>query len=162
MIIEDKQNGHSSRNPWGLCPNTLRMFIMHILKSVAFSVKKYTKLAVLSLFWPVNCIKIEGHVALLSGPSGTHDSVPSFWYSLFCAVLLALTILCRYKASVPYWLRCNDTKESLAVPSPSTRPIDHGLETRSVKKEIVTIIICKIYVIWTGANTQRDSQNTIA
>ena len=35
-----------------------------------------TKLAVPPLLWPVNCIKIGGHVALLSGPNICSVYVP--------------------------------------------------------------------------------------
>ena len=53
------------------------MFIMLFLASqLHFLVNRNTKLAVPPLFWSVKCIKIAGHVALLSSPSV---------YSLFCA-----------------------------------------------------------------------------
>ena len=43
-------------------------FIMHVLASqLPFLANRNTQLAVLPLFWPVNCIKIGRHVALLSG-----------------------------------------------------------------------------------------------
>ena len=46
------------------------MFIMRVLaRQVPFLTKRNAELAVPPLFWPVNCIKIEGHVALLSGPT---------------------------------------------------------------------------------------------
>ena len=48
----------------------LRMSIMQVLASqLHFLAIRNTELAVPALFWPVNCIKIEGHVALLSGPT---------------------------------------------------------------------------------------------
>ena len=40
-----------------------------------FLANRNAELAVPPLFWPVNCIKIGGHVALLSGPTV---------YSLYC------------------------------------------------------------------------------
>ena len=48
----------------------LRVFTMEVLASqLHFLVNRNTELAVPPLFWPVYCIKIGGHVALLSGPS---------------------------------------------------------------------------------------------
>ena len=45
----------------------LRMFIMQVLASqLHFLANRNAELAVPPLFWPVNCIKIGGHVALLS------------------------------------------------------------------------------------------------
>ena len=47
----------------------LRRFITQILASqLPFLANRDAELAVPPLFWPVNCIKIGGHVALLSGP----------------------------------------------------------------------------------------------
>ena len=44
------------------------MFIMHVLSTqLHFLVNTKTELAVPPLLWPVNCIKISEHVALLSG-----------------------------------------------------------------------------------------------
>ena len=52
------------------------MFIMLVLASqLHFMANKNAELATLPLFWPVNCIKIGGHVALLSDPAV---------YSLYC------------------------------------------------------------------------------
>ena len=57
---------------------SLRMFIMQVLASqLPFLANRNAELAVPPLFWPVNCIKIGGHVALLSGPTV---------YSLYCAL----------------------------------------------------------------------------
>ena len=54
----------------------LRMFIMQVLASqLHFLANRNAVLAIPPLFWPVNCIKIGGHVALLSGPTV---------YSLYC------------------------------------------------------------------------------
>ena len=54
----------------------LRMFIMQVLASqLDFLANKNAELAIPPLFWPVNCIKIGGHVALLSDP---------IVYSLYC------------------------------------------------------------------------------
>ena len=48
----------------------LRMFNMRVLASrLPFLANRNTELVVPLLFWPVNCIKIEGHVALLIGPT---------------------------------------------------------------------------------------------
>ena len=48
----------------------LRMFIMQVLPSqLHFLANKNAELAIPLLFWPVNCIKIGGHVALLSDPT---------------------------------------------------------------------------------------------
>ena len=52
------------------------MFIMQVLASqLHFLANKNAELAIPPLFWPVNCIKIGGHVALLSDPTV---------YSLYC------------------------------------------------------------------------------
>ena len=62
---------------------SLRMFIMQVLASqLPFLANRNAELAVLPLLWPVNCIKIGGHVALLSGPTV---------YSLYCAVANTLS-----------------------------------------------------------------------
>ena len=54
----------------------LRMFIMQVLVSqLHFLANKNAELAIPPLFWPVNCIKIGGRVALLSDPTV---------YSLYC------------------------------------------------------------------------------
>jgi hypothetical protein len=53
-----------------LTHNALRMFIMQVLASqLHFLANRNAELAVPPLFWPVNCIKIGGHFALLSCPS---------------------------------------------------------------------------------------------
>ena len=55
---------------------SLRMFIMQVLASqLPFLANRNAELAVPPLFWPYNCIKIGGHVALLSGPTV---------YTLYC------------------------------------------------------------------------------
>ena len=47
----------------------LRMFIIQVLASqLHFLANKNAELAIPPLFWPVNCIKIGRHVALLSDP----------------------------------------------------------------------------------------------
>ena len=47
---------------------SLRMFIVQVLASqLSFLANRNAELAVPPLFWSVNCIKIGGHVALLSG-----------------------------------------------------------------------------------------------
>ena len=52
------------------------MFIMQVLASqLHFLANKNAELAIPPLFWPVNCIKIGGHVAMLSDPTV---------YSLYC------------------------------------------------------------------------------
>ena len=56
----------------------LRMFIMQFLATqLHFLANKNAELAILPLFWPVNCIKIGRHVALLSDPTV---------YSLYCDI----------------------------------------------------------------------------
>ncbi len=48
----------------------LRMFIMQVLASkLHFLANRNAELAVPPLFWPVNCMKIGEHVALLTCPS---------------------------------------------------------------------------------------------
>ena len=67
--IENKQKGHSSRNLSSLCPHACRITHVHYVnsgQSIAFSDNRNAGLAIPPLFWPVNCIKIGGHVALLS------------------------------------------------------------------------------------------------
>ena len=57
----------------------LRMFILQVLASrLHFLANKNAELAIPPLFWPVNCIKIGGHVALLSDPTV---------YSLYCGIV---------------------------------------------------------------------------
>ena len=49
---------------------SLRMLIMLVLASqLPFLANRNAELAVPPLFWPDKCIKIGGHVALLSGPT---------------------------------------------------------------------------------------------
>ena len=61
---------------------------MQVLASqLPFLANRNVELAIPPLFWPVNCIKIGGHVALLSGPTV---------YALYCAnfvQLLKISIL---------------------------------------------------------------------
>ena len=66
---------------------SLRMFIMQVLASqLPFLANRNTELAVPPLFWPVSCIKIGVHVALLSGPTvytlylGKLKAKTSFWW----------------------------------------------------------------------------------
>ena len=68
---QNEQKGHSSRTFEVSVPThvALRMLIMQDLASqLHFLANKNAGLAILPLLWPVNCIKIGGHVALLSGP----------------------------------------------------------------------------------------------
>ena len=54
------------------------MFIMQVLASqLPFLANRNAELAVPPLFWPDTCIKIGGHVALLSGPTV---------YTLYCGL----------------------------------------------------------------------------
>ena len=77
----NKQKGYSSRNPSVPAHTALRMFIMQVLASqLPFLANRNAELAVPPLFWPENCIKIGGHVALLSGPNV---------YSSYCGTNLA-------------------------------------------------------------------------
>ncbi len=94
------QRGHRIRDsinrratPFGIfevCVLThvaLRMFIMQVLASqlhflasqLHFLANRNAELAVPPLFWPVNCIKIGGHVALLM-------SCPSIYFLFYDAV----------------------------------------------------------------------------
>ena len=71
--------GHSSRTFEVYVPThvALRMFIMQVLASqLHFLTNRNAELAIPPLFWLVNCIKIGGHVTLLSDPTV---------YSLYCA-----------------------------------------------------------------------------
>ena len=57
---------------------------MQVLASqLHFLANKNPELAIPPLFWPVNCIKIGGHVALLSDPTV---------YSLYCGFDLLTTV----------------------------------------------------------------------
>ena len=48
----------------------LHIFIMQVLASqLHFLASRNAGMAIPPLFWPVNCIKIGGHVALLSDPT---------------------------------------------------------------------------------------------
>ena len=61
---------------------SLRMFIMQVLASqLPFLANRNAELAVPPLFWPDTCIKIGGHVALLSGPTV---------YTLYCGIMLRI------------------------------------------------------------------------
>ena len=61
------------------------MFIMQVLASqLDFLANKNAELAIPPLFWPVNCIKIGRHVALLSDPTV---------YTLCCAANDAFNLL---------------------------------------------------------------------
>ena len=65
--------------------------IMQVLASqLHFQADRNAELAIPPLFWPVNCIKIGGHVALLSDPTV---------YSLYCGRRILLTH--RRSLSVP-------------------------------------------------------------
>ena len=67
------------------------MFIMQVLASqLHFLANKNAELAIPPLFWPVNCIKIEGHVALLSDP---------IVYSLYCVFASFIQTLLLYKTT---------------------------------------------------------------
>ena len=72
---------------------SLRMFIMQVLASQLPSLaNRNAELAVPPLLWPVNCIKIGGHVALLSGATV---------YSLYCAINhRALLIIWRWRSRI--------------------------------------------------------------
>ena len=60
------------------------MFIMQVLASqLHFLANRNTGLAIPPLFWPVNCIKIGGHVVLLSCPT-----VDSLYCAQQCNVVL--------------------------------------------------------------------------
>ena len=72
------------------------MFIMQVVASqLHFLANKNAELAISPLFWPLNCIKIGGHVALLS------DSTV---YSLYCGEmsLSQSQISLRRTDPVPY------------------------------------------------------------
>ena len=62
------------------CVSThVSLFIMQALASqLPFLANRNAEQAIPPLFWPVNCIKIGGHAALLSGPTV---------YSLYCGTI---------------------------------------------------------------------------
>ena len=65
---------------------------MQVLASqLPFLANRNAELAVPPLFWPDNCIKIGGHVALLSGPTV---------YTLYCAATDNGTHEPTYQAAV--------------------------------------------------------------
>ena len=75
----------------------LRMFLMQVLASqLHFLANRNAGLAIPPLFWPVNCIKIGEHVALLSGPTV---------HSLYCDTVL----------------HCTEYKEKICLSSQSLR-----------------------------------------
>ena len=79
---ENKQKGHSSRTVEVSVSThvALRMFIMQVLASrLHFLANRNTELPGPLILWPVNCVKMRGHVALVSGPTV---------YSLSCACTL--------------------------------------------------------------------------
>ena len=81
--IENKQKGHSSRNLRSLCPHACR--IMQVLASQwHFQANRNAELAIPPLLWPVNSIKIGGHVALLGGHTV---------YSLYCGSVVRSPLL---------------------------------------------------------------------
>ena len=63
-----------------------------------FLANKNAELAISPLFWPVNCIKIGGHVALLSDPTV---------HSLYCATALTITPLCQFLNSHTFFILPN-------------------------------------------------------
>ena len=57
-----------------------------VASQLHFLANRNAGLAIPPLFWPVNCIKIMGHVALLSGPTAHSlycDCGPTV-HSLYC------------------------------------------------------------------------------
>ena len=99
----NKQKGHSSRNLWSLCLHACLITHVHYAGSglsIAFSANRNAEQAVPPLFWPVNCIKIGRHVALLSGPSVYIYSVLMcyLWVEIcaysfqYCAFLINIAI----------------------------------------------------------------------
>ena len=74
---------------------------MQVLASqLHFLANKIAELAIPPLFWPVNCIKIGGHIALLSDPTV---------YSLYCGTdaklkgvsLLVSSLFCGVASPFP-------------------------------------------------------------
>ena len=64
---------------------------MQVLASqLHFLANKNAELAILPLFWPVNCIKIGGHVALLSDPTV---------YSLYCGYVVNFLVSVTTRAA---------------------------------------------------------------
>ena len=62
------------------------MFIMQVLASqLHFLANKNAELAIPPLFWSVSCIKIGGHVALLSDPTvySLYYTVYSLYYTVY-------------------------------------------------------------------------------
>ena len=75
---------------------------MQVLASpLPFLANRNAEQAVPPLFWPVNCIKIGRHVALLSGPSVYVYSVVGFYlcfyYSYFTIAISLLKETVSYK-----------------------------------------------------------------
>ena len=65
---------------------------MQVLASqLHFLANRNAGLAIPPLFWPVNCIKIGGHVALLSGPTV---------YLLYCGVDYLLRNISEYEETI--------------------------------------------------------------
>ena len=82
---QNRNRGAIRVGTFEVCVSThvsLRMFIMQALASqLSFLANRNAELAVPPLLWPVNCIKIGGHVALLCGPTV---------YSLYCDSILKI------------------------------------------------------------------------
>ena len=70
VLISSKRVLISSERVLCLTHVTLRIFIMQVLASqLLFLANRNAGQAIPPLFWPVNCIKSVGHVALLSDPT---------------------------------------------------------------------------------------------
>ena len=78
--IENKQGSRNSEPLMLMSPRMSHyaLFIMQVLASqLHFLANRNAELAIPPLFWPVNYIKIGGHVALLCDPAV---------YSLYCGI----------------------------------------------------------------------------
>ena len=70
---------------------------MHVLASqLLFLANRNAGLAISPLFWPVNCIKIGGHVALLSDPTVNY---------IYCAQGPSICKFFSFKCTTAPWSR---------------------------------------------------------
>ena len=83
---------------------------LHFLASqLHFLANKNAELAIQPLFWPVNCIKIGGHVALLSDPTV---------YSLYCVTKCGIQAISELYLRILYVLYCITNRRGwLTLPS---------------------------------------------
>ena len=117
---------------------------MQVLASqLHFLANKNAELAILPLFWPVNCIKIGGHVALLCDPTV---------YSLYCDIGQLGVLLSLYTPyCTPMFISCKDYAQIMLNKFYATiRPItfrffSEGITLQNTTRNSMNHIILVIY-----------------